>query len=335
MVSVVIPAYNAENTIAETVKSVLTQTFTDFELIIIDDGSTDNTLDILKQFDDPRIQIYAFKNAGPQKSRNRGIEKARGKFISFLDADDLWLEDKLQLQIETLHNNPDASVVYSWCNVIDENSDLLRRGGHFIRTGEVFKDLLLVNFGENGSNFLSYLDAVKSVGGFDEVIVAGQDRDMLLSLARHYQFEIVPKVQVLYRKSTTNKSWSASIVRTRAGIEQVIKKHASNNPELLAFRKQGLGNSYKHMVFECLNNHPSRQKGLYAIQLLWMILLSDPDFITKSAFLKVLARIIVIIAFADKNSSQLIRKYPRIFDITSIYAHLKTDKDYLQKGRID
>ena len=325
-VSVIIPAYNAAKTIAETVDSVLQQEFDDFELIIVNDGSTDHTLEILQQCTDPRIRIFTFENAGPQRSRNRGLEKANGTFVSFLDADDLWTADKLKLQIETLQNNPAASVIYSWCDVIDEQGEFLRRGGHFIRRGDVFTDLFLINFGENGSNFLAYLDAIKSVGGFDEKIVAAQDRDMLLSLASQYQFDVVPKVQVFYRKSTTAKSWSSSIERTRAGIEQVINKHSADQPEMAAYKKQGLSNSYKHMLFECLNNHSSRQKGLYALNLLWMIMINDHSFVTKKVFFKVLTRIWIAIALPQKTSQQLIEQFPKIFNITTIYGYLKLDK---------
>lgn len=329
-VSVVIPAYNAERTIAETVNSVLTQTFIDFELIIINDGSTDNTLDVLEQFKDPRIKVFSFENSGPQKSRNRGIKKAQGTFISFIDADDLWKADKLQQQLETLQRNSSASVVYSWCDVIDEQSNFLRRGGYLIRRGDVFVDLLLINFGENGSNFMAYLDAVKAINGFDETIVAGQDRDILLSLASQYEFEVVPKVQVLYRKSTSKKSWSSSIDRTRTGIEQVINKHSSGKLELAIYRQQGLSNSYKHMLFECLNNHPSQRKGFYALNLLRMIIANDQKFLIKKVFVKTLARTLITIALPPKVSSTIIDWWPQLFDITSIYGYLNIDKNLLR-----
>ncbi|MEM6518753.1 MAG: glycosyltransferase [Cyanobacteria bacterium P01_C01_bin.70] len=328
-ISIVIPAYNAENTIAETISSVLAQTFTDFELIIINDGSIDNTLSIVEQFSDSRIQVFTFENSGPQKSRNRGLEKSDGKFISFIDADDLWTEDKLELQLKTLQKNPEASVVYSWCDVIDEQSNFLRRGGYLIRRGEVFTDLLLINFGENGSNFLASSEAIKAVGGFDETIVASQDRDILLSLASRYKFEVVPKVQVLYRKSAASKSWSSSIKRTRVGIEQVINKHTRNKLDLSLYRRQGLSNSYKHMIFECLNNHPSRKKGLYALNLLFLTIINDQNFAFKGAFLKILNRILIAIALPEKASSQIMKYFPKLFDITSIYGYLKIDKDLI------
>jgi glycosyltransferase involved in cell wall biosynthesis len=95
LISVVIPVYNGERTIYDAITSVLAQTFQDFELIVIDDGSQDSTTDILAAIHDPRLKVFSFENAGPSKSRNRGISFACGEYISFLDADDLWTPDKL------------------------------------------------------------------------------------------------------------------------------------------------------------------------------------------------------------------------------------------------
>lgn len=100
--SVVMPAYNAANFITQTIESVLNQTFTDFELLIIDDGSTDNTLEIAEQYAqrDRRIQVLSHVNQGVSATRNRGVKIAKGKLIAFLDADDIWLNDKLAAHLQ-------------------------------------------------------------------------------------------------------------------------------------------------------------------------------------------------------------------------------------------
>lgn len=105
-ISVIIPVYNAENTILETINSVLNQTFEDFELIIINDGSTDRTLDVIKKFKDNRISVHTFPNSGPSSARNKGLRLAKGNFISYVDADDLWSKDKLRSQFLALKNDP-------------------------------------------------------------------------------------------------------------------------------------------------------------------------------------------------------------------------------------
>ncbi len=93
IISVVIPAYNSEKTIRATIESVLQQSFKDFELIVIDDGSQDSTYQVVSSFSDSRVRVFSYPNAGVSASRNRGITKANGEFIAFLDADDLWTPD--------------------------------------------------------------------------------------------------------------------------------------------------------------------------------------------------------------------------------------------------
>ncbi|MGD1859246.1 MAG: glycosyltransferase family 2 protein [Leptolyngbyaceae cyanobacterium] len=324
-ISVVIPAHNAEKTIEETIESVLDQTFTDFELIIINDGSTDKTLEIIEHYTDLRIKVFSFNNSGPQKSRNRGIEKACGRFISFLDADDVWTQDKLELQLEALINNSDARVVYSWTDVIDERNNFLRRGGRSTKKGNVFLDLVFTNLLENGSNFLAYTDAVKSCGGFDERIIAGQDHEIALSLSSRFLFELVPKVQVLYRKSRKEESWSSGIKRARKGIDQVFEKHLLNREDLSAYQTIFIGNSYKYLVFECLNNFPSREKGFYCLQLFWVLLRNDPDLLTQKIFVKICLRILLTMLLPTKASRRLFEVPPFWLDITSLYGYSKTE----------
>src|SRR5690242_20728341 len=97
-ISVIIPVYNGERTILETIASVQQQTFSDFELIVINDGSTDRTLELLNSVEDPRLKILSYSNGGLPVARNRGISHATGEFITFIDADDLWTSDKLEAQ---------------------------------------------------------------------------------------------------------------------------------------------------------------------------------------------------------------------------------------------
>ncbi len=106
--SVVIPLYNKEKYIGKTLESVLLQDFTDFEVVLVDDGSTDNGSDIAKGFDDPRIRILRQENLGVSSARNRGIREAKGDFIAFLDADDEWMENKLQTHLTCFKENPEC-----------------------------------------------------------------------------------------------------------------------------------------------------------------------------------------------------------------------------------
>ena len=179
-ISVIIPAYNCEKTIKSTIESVLNQSFTNFELIVINDGSQDATLDIVSQIDDARINVFSYANAGGNVSRNRGLYHAAGELVSFLDADDIWTPDKLQAQLQALGNNLDAQVAYSWTDYINENGDIFLSGTHITANGDVYEQLLINNFLENGSNPLIVKQAILELGGFDESLPAAQDWDMWL-----------------------------------------------------------------------------------------------------------------------------------------------------------
>ena len=107
--SVVIPLYNKEMYVKKTLETVLDQTFTDYEIIIVDDGSKDNSCTIVKSIKDPRIRLISQDNGGPSKARNRAIRESRGQYITFLDADDIWLPEKLKKQYELHSRHPDLS----------------------------------------------------------------------------------------------------------------------------------------------------------------------------------------------------------------------------------
>src|SRR5215203_2614836 len=104
LVSAVVPAYNASRTVVEAVNSVLTQTVRDLEVIVVDDGSRDDTADVVRSIDDPRVSLITKQNEGASSARNAGIRAARGRYVAFLDADDLWLRSKLERQLDVLES---------------------------------------------------------------------------------------------------------------------------------------------------------------------------------------------------------------------------------------
>jgi glycosyltransferase involved in cell wall biosynthesis len=220
LISVIVPAYNAEKTIRETIESVINQTFSDWELIVVNDGSQDNTVEVVSQIKDSRIKVFSYENAGLPASRNRGFDKAEGEFISFLDSDDLWTPDKLEEQLKALRANTKAAVAYSWTDYIDKSSNFLHPGRHLSFSGDVYSKLLVRNFLENGSNALIKREALNEVGGFNESLRAAEDWDMWLRLGAKYHFVAVEKPQILYRVSTN--SMSANIVKQEVESFKVI-----------------------------------------------------------------------------------------------------------------
>ena len=273
-ISVIIPVYNGDSTIRETIQSVLNQTESDFELIVINDGSRDTTLDIIASIQDPRLKVFSYPNAGPSASRNRGFSHTRSEFIAFLDADDLWTPDKLELQLTALLKNPQAAVAYSWTDHIDECGQFISPGPHVTLSGDVYARLLLGNFLSNGSNVLIRRQALTEVGGFDELLTHGEDWDMWLRLAARYHFVAVPYAQILYRISTNSASYNIS--KMEAGCLQVIERAYSQAPESLQhLKKETLGFLYKYLINKAFEVLPGRQKGRQAVQLLWRYIIND------------------------------------------------------------
>jgi len=302
-ISVVIPAYNSENTISYTIQSVLNQTFKDLELIVINDGSQDSTLEIITQIADSRIQVFSYPNAGGNVSRNRGLNHAIGEFVSFLDADDLWTPDKLESQLKALQENATAKVAYSWTDYINENSEVVLSGTHFTANGDIFEKLLVTNFLENGSNPLIYREALVELGGFDESLNAAQDWDMWLRLACKFDFVCVASAQILYRISAN--SVSSNLDRQEKACLQVLERAYKERPSLrdgtrTALKQTwnlSLANLYKYLTCKALQKPFNRQKGLAAAKFLWNYILNDSSRFKRISFtLKLLLKIIIILS---------------------------------------
>ncbi|MEH2259378.1 glycosyltransferase [Nostoc sp.] len=294
-ISVIIPAYNSEKTITHTIKSVLNQTLSDLELIVINDGSEDSTLDIVTQIKDPRIKILSYANAGGNVSRNRGLQLAVGEFVSFLDADDLWTPDKLQSQLKALQENATATVAYSWTDYIDENGEIVLSGTHSTANGDVYEKLLVTNFLENGSNPLIRREALIKLGGFDESLSAAQDWDMWLRLACQFDFVCVPSVKILYRISAN--SVSSNLVRQEKACLQVLERAYKERPLVLKHTwNLSLTNLYKYLTCKALQKPFNRQKALTAAKFLWNYVLNNSLRLQRINFtLKLLLKIFIIL----------------------------------------
>jgi glycosyltransferase involved in cell wall biosynthesis len=279
-ISVIIPVYNSEKTIRQTIDSVLKQTFTDFELIAINDGSQDSSLEIISAIQDSRLKVFSYPNAGVSISRNRGIAQASGEFIVFLDSDDLWTADKLETQLNALRENSQAAVAYSWTDYIDEYGKFLYPGSHITLNGNVYEHILVHNFVENGSNALIRREALSEVGGFDESLFGPEDWDLLIRLAGRYHFVAVPSPQVLYRMS--GNSISASVLRQEEGCLKVIEKAFERVPESLRHLKQySIANLYKYLTFRVLVGSLDRRKALTAGRYFWQMVRNNPALLQQ------------------------------------------------------
>ena len=196
MVSVIIPVYNGAAFITRAVDSVLAQSFQDVEIIIIDDGSLDNTQMVLDQFSNqPNIRCYSQDNAGPAHARNTGIQSAKGEFIAFLDCDDIWLPDKLETQVALLRGTSEPGLVHSDYEVIDPTGKVIQ----FAKAGES-ADPLHIAFTGGQAPLLSTVIVsralLEQVGGFDQELWVSEDADLILRLYEVTAFEWVDRVLV-------------------------------------------------------------------------------------------------------------------------------------------
>ena len=322
LISVIIPAYNAQSTIQETIESVLEQTFTDFELIVVNDGSQDSTLEIISSIQDSRIKVFSYDNAGASAGRNRGFAQSQGKFIAFLDADDLWTKDKLESQLVALQNNPQADIAYSWSDCIDENSQFLRRGGYAKASGNIYPQLLLLDILENGSNPLIHRQAIIDVNGFDESLAAGQDWDFYLRLAINHEFILVPYRHILYR--IYNQSMSANVWRLEtAGLEVITRAFNQAPASLQYLKKDSVGNLYKYLVVKALEGIPDKKKCRAATSFLWQAIKQDHNLIRQKITFKVLLKAALVTILTSGQASKIFAKFQQTFDTTTIMGYLR------------
>lgn len=250
IISVIIPAYNAQRTILATIESVQQQTFKDIEIIVINDGSSDRTLDRLETVNDQRLKVYSYPNGGLPTARNRGIALAKGQYLSFIDADDLWTPDKLEKQLAALQANPKASVAYSWLAVMLESDKYiddprLFSGKRVAFTGDVYTKLLVNNFIGNGSNILVKKEAIDLVGNFDPSFKSCEDWDYYLRLAAKCSFAVVPEHQILYRKSAGTIS-SKGLVMETEGLKVIDKVYQTVPQKLQHLKKRSIANFYRY-----------------------------------------------------------------------------------------
>ena len=310
-ISVVIPAYNAEHSIRETIDSVQQQTFSDFELIVINDGSTDRTLEILQTIEDPRLKIFSYQNGGLSIARNRGISHATGDFIAFLDADDLWALNKLKLQLAALQQNPEAGVAYSWTYFLNEQEKRLFPGCHLFYEGNVYADLLVKNFITNGSNPLIRRQAIDSVGEFDPTFSHFADWDYWLRIARNWSFVVVPEYQIFYRQSSRAMSSKVDGIK-EAGFVMLEKAFRSAPSELQFLKNKSFSMLHQYCVHLYLQ-HRTDTDGIQQVgQNLWMAIRLYPKALFDKDTQKLVIKFFLRRIIPDEIASYLLQLFRKV-----------------------
>ena len=244
-VSVIIPAYNAMSYLPETLETVFNQSFKDFEVVVVNDGSTDNIEEWISQISDPRVKLVSQANLGVSEARNNGIAKSQGEYIAFLDTDDLWKSTKLARQVRVLDNYPEVGLVYTWVTYIDERGNSTGRVVNYQYEGNVWQELTKGNLIECGSVAMVRRQCFEECGVFDGNFVGNfvEDWDMWLRIAKTYPFKVIEEPLVYYRQVTNSASsnWQAMA----KGYQLVIDKAfaaASWNELPLRNRSYGVAN---------------------------------------------------------------------------------------------
>jgi len=224
-VSVIIPTYNAANYLSETIESVLAQTYKDFEIIVIDDGSTDNTKEVVAPYLD-RIMFLEVPNGGPAKARNRAIRESSGKYVAFLDADDIWYPDKLERQLTVFAENKHYSLVFSdasyTCTYTSNEDRTLFSIKKPANPGWIFSELLRDNFILVPSVIVKR-ECLEKVGLFDENLKWWEGYDLWLKIAFENQVGYV-NAPLFYRRLHENNLFYSMPINEAICFIAVMKK---------------------------------------------------------------------------------------------------------------
>ncbi|MEI6125430.1 MAG: glycosyltransferase [Pseudomonadota bacterium] len=196
-VTVIIPTYNRAPFLGEAIGSVLAQTYGDFELIVVDDGSTDNTQEVLSVYTEKVVSLRT-EHAGPSAARNHGILRSRGEYIAFLDSDDLWLPDKLKTQVDFFRNSPDAVICQTEEIWIRNNVRVNPMNKHKKYSGWIFEHCLPLCI-VSPSAVMMHRTVFDRVGLFDEAMPACEDYDLWLRISSLYKINLIDKPMILKR----------------------------------------------------------------------------------------------------------------------------------------
>ncbi len=271
-VSIIMPAYNAERFIAQAIHSVIRQTYANWELIVVDDGSTDRTSDVIRSFaeKDGRIIHFSQPNSGQGKARNLAIGHARGDLLAFLDADDLWVENKLAIQI-TLMEETKSDLAYSsgyiFLDGASEDIEEFRILSGQIRGREAFNSLVEMNFIPMLS-VVARRDLVKDVGGFavEKEIQNCEDYDLWLTLAgKGVVFYGIDSKLVRYRRHPNSTTYEREkVVRP---MITVLEKHYGKFPEADLIIKRRITSLYKELIWLSIRKDDLNRAKYFSKQL--------------------------------------------------------------------
>jgi glycosyltransferase involved in cell wall biosynthesis len=282
LVSVVMPAYNARRYVAEAVESVLAQTFADFEFLIVDDGSTDDTPAILQKFAarDHRIEVITQPNSGVGAALNAGLALARGRYIARMDSDDICLPLRFEKQVEYLERTLDCVLVGSRVMIIDSDGTSLFEMDSVQLTHEKIDELLMrARWSIVHPSIMMRTDIVRRLGGYNNDLVPVEDHDLFLRLAEVGKLANLPDVLLKYRKHPMNSvrvladrrvtalkkvmdsAWQRRGMPDRSGYPEILPDVDRDDPRREIKQKRNWG-------WECLKSGNVAVARKYAFSIL-------------------------------------------------------------------
>ena len=269
LISVIIPAYNAGRFIVETLDSVVAQTYRNLEIIVVDDGSSDSTQEIITAYAerDTRISLFSQGNAGVAAARNLGIQKAQGEFIAPLDADDTWLPEYIE-SLLPLMAEPTVGMAYAWSFFTDEDSNLLKTCQSNCWQGSNYIPLIYRNLPGNASCVLFRRSCLAQLGGYDSsyrgLNAQGcEDWDLYLRLARSFEVRVFPRLLVGYRQVRGSMSTNPEPMGRGVDLilERLAKQHPEIDPSIYAWSRSNFS-WYLAMKYSQVGNH---RKALFCM----------------------------------------------------------------------
>jgi len=304
-VSVIITTYNSMPYFVETLDSVLRQTFADFEVIVVDDGSTDQTTTWASRIDDSRVKLIPQPNQGVSVARNTGISHAKGNYVAFLDGDDLWESTKLEKQVQVLDCYPQIGLVHTWLALMDEQSHLTGRVMRPRAEGEVWEQIIENNMVACSAAMVRRC-CLEKVGVFEPNLLVAEDWDLWIRIAASYPFAVIKEPLVHYRLHTQSKSkrYPAMVQNFRTIIERAFE---SVPYELLHLRNRSYGRVNLCIAWKCIQtSEPDFEK---ATDFVRRALLHYPQLRFSREYMRLILAIVMMRWFGPQSYSWLLNLF--------------------------
>jgi len=311
LVSVVIAAYNAEAFISDTLKSILAQTYRNFEVIVVDDGSHDQTAEIVRSYAeiDDRIRLIQQENSGVAASRNLAIQHSSGEYIAPIDADDIWYPKRLEKHVYCLEaSEPSVGLVYSWSMYLNEAGGVKGYSpfGQFGAVeGNALAILVFYNFLDNASTAMFRRSCIDTVGNYNTELKTCEDWDLYLRIAEHYRFAIVPEYLIGYRQYSG--SMSTKCTTMAHFYELIMSRIYQRHPELSHSVRRWANTAFYNNLLS-----KSYLAGDYALMFRWLYRSLKGDF---ALLLRPGVYKVTLVAIVKTLTQPLLASFPKQPDL--------------------